>query len=82
MNQQYIIILTKNFHPLRLECGRIIYYNSDRAFEPRQDVSLQELDDDCVDSLICEDFLYPIREIASGNEFTFVLHAGWRIYFT
>jgi hypothetical protein len=82
MPRGYIIILTKNFHPIRLECGHIVYSDFYGTSEPQQYVFLQELDDDCVSRFLRGDSLYPFHEIVGGREYPFVLRGGWWIYFS
>lgn len=80
MSQGYVVILTKLLHPLRLECSYIICNDLNGTPEPRQDVRLQKLDDDYIDSLFRGDRLYPFREIVSSREYPFVLRRGWQVY--
>ena len=80
MSEGYVVILTKLLDPLRLECGCIICNNINETPKPRQDVCLQELDNDFIGSLFCGDHLYPFREIVGGHEYPFVLCRGWWVY--
>ena len=73
MSQGYIVIITKLLLFLGLKCSCVIRDDLDRAPEPRQDVSLQKLNDDCVDSLARWDFFDPFGEVICSHKYPFVL---------
>jgi len=67
MSQGYVVIVTKFIHILGLERYCIIHDDLDRAPEPRQDIGLQKLNDNCVGSFPCGDQFDPFGELVCGH---------------
>jgi hypothetical protein len=67
MSQGYFVIITKILHIIGIECHCIIHDDIDRAPESRQDIGLQELNDNCVGNLPCGDHFDPFGEIVCGR---------------